>query len=277
MANVAAPKTRILSGPGILYRAGLGVLPPGQAEASVSNKALTTNVATLTTSAPHGMVVGQYVTVAGVDATFNGTYLITAVPTTTTLTYAKTNADVASAAATGTVTTPAGGVVSGSVFTDSWPSGWIPIGVTKEGHEWSYVVSSEGVEVAEFLLPVLQAPTGAEGKVGFELVEYTGANLAWALNGGTLTTLSGSGATSLTQLSPPGIENQVRTQIGWESDDGTERGIFRQLLQTGTLTSKHGKGTNVASLTAEFTMEQPSTGDAFNRYYAGTAVLGQVA
>jgi hypothetical protein len=45
------------------------------------------------------------VTVAGVDSTFNGTYTITAVPTTTTFRYAKTASDVASAAVspTGTV------------------------------------------------------------------------------------------------------------------------------------------------------------------------------
>jgi hypothetical protein len=72
--------------------------------ATVTNKALTSNVATLTTSAAHGLAVGMEIVVAGVDATFNGTYTIATVPTTTTLTYAKTAADVPSAAATGTIT-----------------------------------------------------------------------------------------------------------------------------------------------------------------------------
>ena len=71
--------------------------------ATVTNKALTSNVATLTTSAAHGMAVGMLIVVAGVDATFNGTYTITAV-TSTTLSYAKTAANVGSTAATGTVT-----------------------------------------------------------------------------------------------------------------------------------------------------------------------------
>ena len=66
--------------------------------ASVNNKALTSNVATLTTTAAHGFCVGMEVTVAGVDATFNGTYRITTVPTTTTFTYAKTASNVTSAA-----------------------------------------------------------------------------------------------------------------------------------------------------------------------------------
>ncbi len=66
--------------------------------ASITNKALTSNVATLTSSAAHGFAVGMEITVSGVDATFNGEYTITTVPTATTFTYAKTAADVASAA-----------------------------------------------------------------------------------------------------------------------------------------------------------------------------------
>jgi hypothetical protein len=65
---------------------------------SISNKALTSNVATLTTSAAHGLCVGMQITISGVDATFNGEYRITGVPTTTTFTYAKTATDVTSAA-----------------------------------------------------------------------------------------------------------------------------------------------------------------------------------
>jgi hypothetical protein len=66
--------------------------------ASINNKALTSNVATLTTSSAHGLSTGMEVTITGVDATFNGTYTITGVPTTTTFTYAKTATDVPSTA-----------------------------------------------------------------------------------------------------------------------------------------------------------------------------------
>jgi hypothetical protein len=73
---------------------------------TVNNKALTNNVATLTTSTAHTYLAGDVVTVTGVDATFNGTFNIIAVPTTTTFTYAKTAANVTSAAVspTGTAT-----------------------------------------------------------------------------------------------------------------------------------------------------------------------------
>jgi hypothetical protein len=68
---------------------------------TISNKALTSNIATLTTSTDHTYLVGDVVVVSGVDAVFNGTFNIIAVPTTTTFTYAKTNANVTSAVATG--------------------------------------------------------------------------------------------------------------------------------------------------------------------------------
>lgn len=65
---------------------------------SISNKALTSNVATLTTTAAHGLVVGMQVVITGVDATFNGEYRVTTVPTSTTFTYAKTASNVTSTA-----------------------------------------------------------------------------------------------------------------------------------------------------------------------------------
>jgi hypothetical protein len=70
---------------------------------TISNKALTSNVATLTTSATHGFAVGDIAVVTGVDATFNGTHYVKAVPTTTTFTFDKTATNVTSAAATGSV------------------------------------------------------------------------------------------------------------------------------------------------------------------------------
>jgi len=69
--------------------------------ATVSNKALASDVATITTSATHGFSVGDIVVITGVDATFNGTHYITAVPTTTTFTFVKDAANVTSAVAAG--------------------------------------------------------------------------------------------------------------------------------------------------------------------------------
>ena len=70
----------------------------------VNNKALTSEVATLTTTTAHGFSQGQTVVVTGVDSTFNGTYTISSV-TSNTFTYAKPGAtNVASAAVSPTGT-----------------------------------------------------------------------------------------------------------------------------------------------------------------------------
>lgn len=65
---------------------------------TVNNKALTSNVATLTTGAAHGLAVGDIVEVAGIDSVFDGTWAVASVPTGTTFTYARTNANVGTVA-----------------------------------------------------------------------------------------------------------------------------------------------------------------------------------
>jgi hypothetical protein len=86
---------------------------------SIVNKALTGNVATLTTAAAHGLTVGMTITITSVDATFNGTYRVTTVPTATTFTYAKTASNVPSAAVS-----PAGtGVTNGVIHFVDYISG----------------------------------------------------------------------------------------------------------------------------------------------------------
>jgi hypothetical protein len=62
---------------------------------AVTDRRIASNVATLTTNTPHNYIVGSSVVVSGVDATFNGTYTVTAVGTEYEFSYAKTNADIA--------------------------------------------------------------------------------------------------------------------------------------------------------------------------------------
>ena len=92
------------------------VLGVTQVRANISNKALTSNLATLTTSAVHGITqVGTIVLVRGVDSVFDGIYTIHSIPTTTTFTYVKTNANVTSAAVS---------PVASAVFNTSVTSGF---------------------------------------------------------------------------------------------------------------------------------------------------------
>ena len=69
---------------------------------SISHKQLTDNMAIITTSTAHGFSEGDYVTISGINATFNGSYYIADVPTTTTFMYVKVASDVAYGADTGT-------------------------------------------------------------------------------------------------------------------------------------------------------------------------------
>ena len=70
---------------------------------TVTNKALTSNVATLTTSTAHNLVAGDIVTVSGVDSTFNGEQQVTDVPSSVSFTFDLTASNVSSTASGGSV------------------------------------------------------------------------------------------------------------------------------------------------------------------------------
>ena len=64
-------------------------------ENDIVNAVLTSNVVTLTSRYAHNFSIGDSVIVSGMaNAVYNGTYTVTAVPTTTTFRYAKTNANI---------------------------------------------------------------------------------------------------------------------------------------------------------------------------------------
>jgi uncharacterized repeat protein (TIGR02543 family) len=71
---------------------------------SVTNTQVTSQVATLTTNSPHGFTVGTKVVVVCSDTRFAGTYLITAVPSTTTFSYPLSYVNLAFTTVTGTAT-----------------------------------------------------------------------------------------------------------------------------------------------------------------------------
>lgn len=62
----------------------------------ITNKALTSNVATLTTSSAHGFAVGETVIITGVDDIFDGAHVLTTGTTGSTIKFAITHADVSS-------------------------------------------------------------------------------------------------------------------------------------------------------------------------------------
>ena len=77
----------------------------GTSVINASTKALTSNVATITTATAHGFAPYQYVTIAlsPPDATFDGEWEIATVPGLNTFTFARTHANISSQATVGTV------------------------------------------------------------------------------------------------------------------------------------------------------------------------------
>jgi len=60
---------------------------------TVTNKLATNNIVTLTSSAAHGLLPGDEVSISNVDSNLNGTFTVATTPTSTTFTYAKTVAN----------------------------------------------------------------------------------------------------------------------------------------------------------------------------------------
>jgi hypothetical protein len=81
----------------------------GVLTAAVTNKAISTGRATITTSTPHGFAVGETANVSAVGSPYDGPHNIISVPSATTFTFAVTGeADAASSAATGQASVGAG-------------------------------------------------------------------------------------------------------------------------------------------------------------------------
>jgi hypothetical protein len=86
--------------PAVFYR-GNPAYGTTNVSRAVSNKALTSNLATITTSTNHGISnVGTLVSIQGVDANLDGLYPVFTIPGLNTFTYVKTTTNIVSAAVT---------------------------------------------------------------------------------------------------------------------------------------------------------------------------------
>lgn len=142
---------------------------------------------------------------------------------------------------------------------DAWPSGWVPLGYTVDGHQQSYSLTVASAEVAELLDPVKRTTTGRNITVAFTLAEVTAAHLKVVLNGGTIVPEAG-GSPTFSTYEPPDVGSEVRSMLGWDADDDQERIIWRQVLQIGDAATPRRKGTDYARFGAEFGLEAPATG-----------------
>ena len=105
----------------------------------ISNKAITTNLATITTSASHGITqVGTIVTIQGVDAIHDGTWAVNSIPSGTTFTYVSTTATQSSTAVSpvGTATFNTS-VVSGFTVSNKVVQNYVATLTTGSAHGFS--------------------------------------------------------------------------------------------------------------------------------------------
>jgi hypothetical protein len=130
---------------------------------------------------------------------------------------------------------------------------WAQVGYTDEGSSFSYKLDTDTVDVAEELDPIKIAVNSREIKVSFAMAEVTATNLKRALNGGTITT-----GTGIVIFEPPDLGTEVRTMLGWESEDHTERWIYRQCFSNGEVGVDRKKGSSKGVIATEFVLEKPS-------------------
>jgi len=141
-------------------------------------------------------------------------------------------------------------------LTTPWAVAWVPLGYTEEGHAFTHTPNFEGIEVAEEKLPIRYEETGATEQLEFAAAEITARNFQIALNGGTLTT-----GTGIVTFEPPAADAiATRVAIGWESQDHTERWVWKRCLQTGAVEVGRRKAPAKATIPMAFQVELPLAG-----------------
>ncbi len=151
------------------------------------------------------------------------------------------------------------GVAEPTDLTTPWATvdaRWVPIGYTDTGHEFSSQPAFEAIEVAEELSPIRYEQSNTNETVTFAAAELTVTNLTYAFNGGTVTTLSGA----VVKYEPPAIGSATRAALGWASDDGTERWVFRKCVQAGNVQIARRKSPQKALIAMEFRLEVVGSG-----------------
>lgn len=148
-------------------------------------------------------------------------------------------------------------------LTTALVAGWVSLGYTEEGSQFSYAVATSPVAVAEEYDPLRVLTTGRTLRVEFALSEVTATNLKRALNGGTLTTAAG-----VSTFDPPAPGTETRTMLLWQSDDVTERWIYRQCFQDAGTTLARRKAPTNATIPMGFALEKPTGVQPFRAIFA---------
>ena len=162
------------------------------------------------------------------------------------------------------------GVAEPNDLTTPWATvdaDWLAFGYTEEGHTFNSEPNFEAIEVAEELEPIRYEQTAVANSLELAAAQMTVTNLGYAFNGGTVTTISGT----VVSFEPPALGDVTRLAIGWESNDGEERWVFRKCIQTGNVAIARRKAPNKATIPMVYRLEKPGAGIAPYRSVLETA------
>jgi len=162
------------------------------------------------------------------------------------------------------------GTVVGSVFTDTWPVAWIPLGMTESGTDIDITLAVSPITAAETIDPLVYRTTDRTGTVTFDLKSFTATNLARAFNGAT-TTVTGATTTTMTQIDPPAPGTEVRMMIGYESLDSTFRWVGFQTINATDVKLTMAKAPKNTNIPCKLMLEKPATTQPWRAWTAGTA------
>jgi hypothetical protein len=180
------------------------------------------NVVTITTTEDHGFAVGRSVTISGVsDASFNGNFTISAVPTANSFQYNQTGADATSG--NGTATSEGTSIVSVDFITRASP-----------GSEFArvFTLSAHGFSAGNIV--TIADNSNAEYNGDFTIANVDGAN-SFTIQAGSALSEDGFGGTASSNTSrsvninPPAGNGAVRTNnvvtIETQTDHGFVPGL----------------------------------------------------
>jgi hypothetical protein len=152
-----------------------------------------------------------------------------------------------------------------------WDPGFVGLGYTQAGTTFTTGATVQAITPAESYFPLANVVTERTSTVDFELLQMTARNMQIAMNGGTITAVGGGGGYT---FDPPAPGQEVRWMIGWDSQDKTERFVWRQCFQIAATKRAMQKTTPAAGLTCSFSLELPGGGLQPFRYFVTAARYG---
>ena len=152
------------------------------------------------------------------------------------------------------------GTAEPTTLTSAYATGWVELGGTEEGSAFSSETTTEDIYFAERLDRIKVVSTNRVMGVGVSLGEITAKNLEYAFNGGTIVTGTVGAPLTFVTFEPPDVGSEVRRMLAWDSEDGQERWLFRQVFNGGAIEMARRKAPDKTLIPCNFALELPPSG-----------------